>query len=338
MSEHHARALALLAESGLRPSPRAVPELEARAAADGVNLPDAYLAWARLDPDGEILGRCSNDDHFFWGGVLDLPNGRRILPFHQENQGNFLAGCLLGAGEDPPVIYGWCERDWMESAPRFSDYVCAQVFDWQLKIRRDDEDDVIDLFYDTLPLRSAAGLDAIAARFEEFPATAWTVGEPTLARARRFRHPVGARAAATFEDQGGEVYFGGARCAIEISGPDDDAIAGFEEALLALVGADAMPPIYFSPHKPEGLLRALERRISAGHPLRLKHFAAEPLTDAVVDRLLERAGAPAFKPDDAHGLFREPSDPWIGGPNWGVRIKLAAVRGNWIAAERIELA
>lgn len=334
MTGFHDQTLSLLAESGVAPVPLAAPELETWAAAEGIRWPGAALDWARRDPTGGLLGRFSNDDHFGWRRLETLPDGRRALVFHQETQGNFDAACLLDAGEDPPVLFRWFGEAWIESCPRFSDYVRAQVFDWQLKIRRDANDAVIDLFCATLALYRADGVAGLSAWCAEGPSTRWTTGGPVFV-ARRFRAPDGGRATVVAAEDGGEVYFGGARCTVEITAPDDAGIARFEAALLDAVGVDAAPPIFFCPHHPKDLLRALDRRIADGFVSRLRHFAKTPLGPAATARLLEIGGGfaardtPALFPD-GRTLVRE-----IGGPEWGVRIGLVAVKDAWIAADWI---
>lgn len=128
----HTKTWALLPENE-RTAPGPVDELLAWASRHQVSLPASYVEWARYDR-GELLERYSNDDHFSFDEptILKTDAGLQALVIHRENQGGFQAAVPLGQGDDPPVLFAWCGRPpWIHAAKSLSDYLFAQVFDWQ---------------------------------------------------------------------------------------------------------------------------------------------------------------------------------------------------------------
>src|SRR3989442_532333 len=142
MSQFHDQTLKLLGPEGIRKE-QPVPTLMDWSKEKGVALPGAYVEWAKLDPDGQLLRKYSNGDHFWFepGEIIVTQNGFRGIGFHQESQGNYTKMLLLDRGDNPPVLWN-CEGhpSWVQHAASFSDCVFAQIFDWQYWLEFDADD------------------------------------------------------------------------------------------------------------------------------------------------------------------------------------------------------
>ena len=99
MSKFHDQTLNLLGREGRRPE-RSVEALTRWANEKAIEVPAAFLDWARID-DGTLLRKYSNDD-WFWidnPALVVTPDGVRGLRFNSENQGNFDRIVTLDQGE-----------------------------------------------------------------------------------------------------------------------------------------------------------------------------------------------------------------------------------------------
>src|SRR5690349_6632075 len=145
-SQFHQRTLALL-DTARALHETSAASLIAWAAANRINLPGAFLEWARLG-GADALHRFSNGDIFFFEEpeIVVLPDGARGIVFHRENQGNFDQLLVLDGSDDPPVLFADIGKPpWVRYASKFSDAVFAQVFDWQY---------LVEHYYGDIRLRS----------------------------------------------------------------------------------------------------------------------------------------------------------------------------------------
>ncbi|HAI77345.1 MAG TPA: hypothetical protein DCM08_14010 [Microscillaceae bacterium] len=91
-----------------------------------------------------ILRFYSNDDHFWinehliWEANEEgsfVYEGLKIVDFATENQNNFLLGIVADGHPDPQVMYtDYQEKRWVPYVHSFSDFIYAQIFDWQFKL------------------------------------------------------------------------------------------------------------------------------------------------------------------------------------------------------------
>lgn len=335
MSAFHRQTLEILTESGIALSRTPHPELTAWADEEGISLPTAFLEWAELDPTGGILSRFSNDDSFDWMKIDTLPDGRKGLFFHTENQGNFDAVCLLNEGNNPPVIFLWEDEHWVESCSKFSDYIFIQVFDWQHKLMFDENENVLDLKYRTIFLKSKEALDRLSC-YEEKQSNAWTIGD-TVSQARRYQSKDKARATVQYQSiPSREVYIGGAESIIKITALQDDVALAFESELLNRLSDFIIAPIFHCPHHPKDMMRSLDYLISKELRPQIKFISRKPLTDDMVDLIISLGKELPFanRVEETVRDTEPPFEEWIGGSEWGVQMKLVRVRHGWRQTDR----
>lgn len=340
MPAFHSRTLDILTESGITVSRTPCTELLDWAEKEGVSLPQAFLEWAEFDPTGSILSRFSNCDSFNWMKVASLPDGRKGLFFHTENQGNFDAVCLLDEGDDPPVIFLWVYGQWVESCSKFSDYIFTQVFDWQHKLEFDENGNALYLKHREISLKSAKALELLT-NYQEKPSNAWVVDDAIM-QARRFQSKSNARATAQYQSVSfSEISISGAKCIIQITASEDDAAIAFEAELLNLLSDFLVAPIFHCPHNPKTMMRSLDYLISKELRSQIKFISSIPLADHIVD-LIIRSGQETPFEKRVEETFRDKGEPpleeWIGGSDWNIRMKLVRVKHGWIRIDRIEIA
>ena len=126
MSKYHDPTLHLLPPAD-EPRECEVSHLLAWAKTNDIQLPAAYLEWARLDGK-RLLTKYSNGDSFYFvePQIIKTPKGATGLLFHQEKQANFQKIVLLNQGEDPPVMFAWLGKPpWITFSQRFSESVFA---------------------------------------------------------------------------------------------------------------------------------------------------------------------------------------------------------------------
>ena len=118
------------------------------------------------------------------------PRKARGLVFHRENQGNFDKMVVLDGSDDPPVLFACIGKvPWIQYAPRFSDAVFAQVFDWQ---------NLVENYYGDIRLRSDRCISLLRQRFEQHATTRFIMDgrcttEYRFSRSLRERITVGIR-------------------------------------------------------------------------------------------------------------------------------------------------
>jgi hypothetical protein len=101
-----------------------------------VSIPASYQEWCALKFGEPLLKLFSNMDCFY----LSSPKIRvdntwgLCAEFMSENQNNFDLAVVLDGSEDPCVIFKWLDGRCMQYASSFSDYVFAQIFDWQFSL------------------------------------------------------------------------------------------------------------------------------------------------------------------------------------------------------------
>lgn len=186
MSSFHDATFELL---GTRPriSTAALGELDATERSLGVRLPPAVREWYSYEGALAILAIHSNDDppipvaEF----ALDESTDGRLIPIRWENQGVCTWAILLDGSDDPPVLVDVDSEgtEWRPQAPRFSTYVYACVWDYQVVLRRPGL-----VAAQNGPI-SPQALRALASLFDEQPRTSGWPGDAQYRFAGR-RHGV----------------------------------------------------------------------------------------------------------------------------------------------------
>jgi hypothetical protein len=208
MPQFHERTLELLGRESIRPN-RSVSCLHDWANKNAINLPAAFLEWAKLD-DGSLLRKYSNDDWFWFDEprLVVTPDGTRGLLFHKENQHNFDRIVTLDQGDDPPVLFAWLGRPpWVTNAERFSDAVFAQVFDWQylLEFKLDDPAYKEIAYYGEISLETERCLAVLRRRYIETVTTRYSV-DGSLSTEYRFVKSSLLRLTVTVTDDGSTSF------------------------------------------------------------------------------------------------------------------------------------
>lgn len=326
-----------MTESGISLKSRPHSELNTWANTTALNLPAAFVEWAEMDPEGNLLSRFSNCDSFDWMNVGELPDGRKALYFHKEHQGNFDAACLLDSGEDPPVIFIWYDGQWVNSCSKFSNYIFTQIFDWQHKLLFDENDQVLDLNYRQILLNSAKAVEHLSI-YEEMPSNSLAIDD-TITIIRRFQSPDNARATVQYSSIPNDIHIGGAECIIEITASNDEKSFAFESELLDLLTDFVVAPVFHCPHHPKDMLRMLDYYISNNLRTQIKHLSDNPLSDEIVDLLVNLGRDFPFE-DRVEAKIRDMGEPpreeWIGGSDWGIRMKIVRVKHGWIRVDKME--
>ena len=328
MSLFHAESLALLMKP-LKPQP--TPELDAWAAEHDVTLPEAFTDWAALD--GGLFERIGLSHTFLFHApeLLDLPDdGRPLLMFERESQGNYRKGMLLNGDDDPPVFFAWLGREpWIQCTSTFSECVYNYLFDYQYALERDD-----DGFPNVAETGQVNALDAwsfhraLPAVWAPAGAASSTVLNRGVTLERRYRTPSDLRLVAR-EAPDGTV-------SAQIFAPREGrakAVSAAEEAiLLRLAHADSVK----RPVRLPWLLQELGAALRAEHPARIRHrVTVEPTEDAIAALAELHAEQP---------LVDRISEPPRGTPpGWhdvivgGVHLRFLRHANTWMSLHQIEL-
>ena len=331
MTSFHANTLALLPKRE-RPEPRSVDDVLAWAAENGLTLPASYLEWARYDR-GALLEKYSNDDQFSFGRptTMKTDTGHQALVIHRENQGNFDAVVPLGQGDDPPVLFAWCGRPpWVIAGKSLSDYLFAQVFDWQHQLLFSKNDPEFKEIAPSSHIEfGSAGIEAFLEQdFEALVSTSFVVDE-LVYQVRRFRSKTDERVIVTTPKDGHPSAL--------ITG-DRERVQVLEEVIREAMIDRIVPPTFGSPnaaahfigkHLDHGQLRLLA--LSCLRPPSEKELAQ--LAEVHRTRSLnERLAGTHFPKDTEKFAF--------GDRALGFRIRFARVRpGRWVidTVERLGL-
>jgi len=337
-SSFHQRTLALLNQSNIalvrEPSAEFTEWLEQ----SSLPIPKSFVEWAELDPEGKILSRFSNCDRFNWQELDYLPDGRRGLRFHNEHQDSFKALCLIDGQDDPPVYFVYYDGGFVKSTLRFSDYIFCRIFDWQHKFLLDEEGSILDLCYNEILLKSRDGLLELASRYEEHPSTSWIM-DGKIQHEYRYSGSNSVRVTATFSEFPSEIHMGGAQCILELTGKDQNAVDEFEAELLEILETDVTAPLSHCPHHPKSLLRRLDHRIAKNLRVQLKYFSENPISDKLVEKIFELGHQQLFENRIEERILETrdlPSQEWIGGPEWGIRMKLVHIKHGSIRLEEVQ--
>jgi hypothetical protein len=242
-----------------------------------------------------------------------------VLPAFSENQGNYDRLVVLDAGDDPPVLFGWCGRPpWVTFAQRFSDCVFAQVFDGQhLRVILDEHTSPGPLCLARMELRDASGLSLLRARFRELVTTALAVEGDHLAE-HRFVTPSDERLNA--------IVRNGASVALRITGAPR-AVEALEAELLEAFAASVRPPDFASVH---GAASYLGQALQDGLRTRARFAFVEQPSGEVLDHLTTCHARRSLRlrsydrPVDERQREVE-----LGGADWGVVLRLRKAPGGY---------
>jgi hypothetical protein len=201
-----------------------------------IDLPKAYLEWAKIDQD-EILFKYSNGDSTYIHSprIVTLADGRRGLFFYRENQGNFDRIVMLDEGDDPPVLmsFGYNEEKWFQYSQRFSDAVFCQIFDWQYAL--DFSGDYPEIAYYTNFAVTNNGIDKLMSRHLELPQTQIISDESNPLIQDRLLLPNQNRVIITQDNESAQIT---------IHGLSASSIDKTEDELILYFHGDIIPPTY----------------------------------------------------------------------------------------------
>jgi hypothetical protein len=201
-----------------------------------IDLPKAYLEWAKID-QGEILAKYSPGDwiDIHKPSITTLTDGRRGLLFYRENQNNFERIVMLDEGNDPPVLmsFGNDEDDWFQYSQCFSDAVFCQVFDWQYAL--DFSNDYPEIAYYAEFTVTNNGIDKLMLRHMELPQTQIIIDEYNPLVQYRLLLPNGNRLIINQDNQSAQIIVHGLS-ASSINQTEDEFIMYFQN--------DVIPPSY----------------------------------------------------------------------------------------------
>jgi hypothetical protein len=201
-----------------------------------IDLPQAYLEWAKIDRDG-ILAKYSPGDwiDLHQPSIVTLPDGRRGLLFYRENQGNFDRIVMLDEGDDPPVLmsFGNDEEEWFQYSQCFSEALFCQIFDWQYAL--DFSGDYPEIAYYTEFVVANNGLDKLMSRHLELPQTQIIIDEPNPLIQYRLLLPNGNRIIINQDNESAQITIHGTS-ASSIDQTEDEFILYFQD--------DVIPPSY----------------------------------------------------------------------------------------------
>lgn len=201
-----------------------------------IDLPKAYLEWAKIDRD-EILVKYSNGDYTYihLPTIVTLADGRQGLVFYRENQGNFDRIVMLDEGDDPPVLmsFGDDEEKWFQYSQRFSDAVFCQIFDWQYAL--DFSGDPPEIAYYTNFTVANNGIDKLMSRHLELPQTQIISDESNPLIQYRLLLPNGNRGIISQDNESAQIT---------VHGLFASSIDQTEDELILYFQGDIIPPTY----------------------------------------------------------------------------------------------
>jgi hypothetical protein len=216
---------------------RSVEGLLGWASGNSIRIPAAFLEWAQFD-DGSLLQKYSNDERFWFDKpeLVVTPEGVHGLLFNQENQGNFNRLVCLDQGDDPPVLFAWIGRPpWVKNADRFSDFVYAEVFDWQywLEFKPDDSAYKEIAYYGELNFKSDGCLASLRNRYEETVTTSFIADGARYTEYRFIKSPVLRLTVLSAADGSTNI---------RVTGRPMEAVKAFEAEMKSLLGAARSAP------------------------------------------------------------------------------------------------
>jgi hypothetical protein len=105
-----------------------------------VTIPASYREWCALKIGEPLLKLFSNMDRFYLASPkIRVDNTWGLCAeFMSENQSNFDLAVVLDGSEDPCVIFTSFDGKCRQYTQHFSDYVFAQIFDWQFRLEEVD--------------------------------------------------------------------------------------------------------------------------------------------------------------------------------------------------------
>lgn len=330
---YHQKTLELLKESNVNLSPQPIKTLCKWAKENNINLPPAYLEWASLDPNCDVLSKYSNTDDFSWNNFNWLPDERHALSFHTESQGNFKSACLLNAGDNPPVIFIWCDDKFIQCSKSFSDYILCQIFDWQHRFLFDENGKVLDLDYTGINLEQSNTGTYLSAHYEEYPSSSYIIDNRKY-QTRRFRHETGVRISSSSWETSNTTY-------LELTGADKKSIAQVEANLLKRFNTSLIPRSFFCPHHPKSLFWCLDNYVKHNLRTQIKYMSNQPMTEEIINAVISASQEKPLSTRIKERILKTrepPESEWFGGHDWGVKFKLVKLERAYLMIETVELA
>lgn len=287
--------------------------------------PAAFLEWSDYDQTG-ILRKYSNCDHFDFDepSVVQLDDGRSGLLFHKENQGNFSMLALLNEGDDPPVLFRWAGRaPWIEHSAKFSDFVFAQLFDWQYLL--DFSGDYPEMAYTGgFRISNKKCVDYFRENYTEEVATHVLIDDREYTTLRFYRR-LDLRVNCGYYEENSE-------CGIKITGKQKD-IKSLENELVSVFSENVNPP-KFNLYSEIGRLLAVN--IEAGAFEVIRHSSLRSVDNEALESIAKAHQSMDIRKRVPTGAIRGQSYIEIGGKEWGVKIGLSEITENWWSIESIE--
>lgn len=296
--------------------------------ANNIVLPAAYVEWMQLGGK-QLLEKYSNSDNFFFGDeIVTTPEGVKGLEFHQENQGNFIMIVALEQGDDPPVLFAWLDRPpWIVYAKKFSDYVFAQIFEWQYKLEFDpDTDEGWICYTGDIDLKTSKCLSTLRDRFEEVTTTNFIVDDEYYTVYRFWK---------SLLERISVIMIPDGTVSIEISG-EYDLVVALEADLLETFTEEVIPRAFNSVGWAVGFLSSA---LDEGWTAQLRHACIEKPTQEAIDLLLEcHRSIPLRERALKQSFPKSGSEFELGGSEWGIviRFRLQHDRNWWWSIEKID--
>ncbi|MCU0542953.1 MAG: hypothetical protein MUE44_12265 [Oscillatoriaceae cyanobacterium Prado104] len=306
--KYHQQSLEMLGLNGvLKKQP--VPELIEWAKTNNIVLPAAYIEWAQLGGE-ELLERYSNDDRFHFGEseIVTTPEGVKGLWFHQENQGNFTMIVALDRGDDPPVLYSDIgQPPWIVYTEKFSDFVFAQIFDWQYKLEFDTESDEKWIVYTgNIDLKTSKRVSILRDLFEELVTTNFIIDDEPFTVYRFWK---------SLQERISVIIIPDGTASIEISG-EYNLVLALEADLLETFTEEVVPRAFDSVGRAVDFLSSV---LDNGLTSKLRHAFIEKPSQAAIDLLLECHRSIPLRERALNQSFpKSGSEFELGGAQWGL--------------------
>ncbi len=309
-------------------------------------LPRAFLEWAAVGGAAIMERHGPGDEYWFGPGgqgtggprIVPVAGGVRGLVFERESQGNYDKAVMLEAGDDPPVLFGWCgAAPWIVHCLRFSDSVFAHVFDYQYAYDQEPgsgwDDNPVERYAGSVPLRDAGpALRRLRERYQE-TVTTWGVidGRP-FAQYRFAKSPAERMTVTVGAGDGDRGEAAGAL--IAVLGATDDLAVALEAELFEEFAGQVLPLTFSSPRV---ALSDLDRHLRGGLITRLRRSCARPPAERAMAALIAagRSQPLASRVTDLE-FPKSDGELAMGGAAWGVTIRFQRARGPWWRLDAIE--